>query len=328
MTGFWAGKNVLVTGAGGFIGSHLTEALAGMSANVRAFVHYNGAGTRGWLDHGAGLDQVEVVAGDVTDGTFVRETIHGIDIVFHLAALIGIPYSYRAVHSYLRTNVEGTVNVLEAARAEGVSRVVHTSTSEVYGSALAVPIKEDHPLQGQSPYSASKIAADKFAESFHLSFGLPVITVRPFNTYGPRQSARAVIPTLIAQALSGGPLRIGNLQPTRDFNFVQDTVTGFIKAAEASLEGAAVNLGSGVETSIGELAAIVADITGANLEISKEESRVRPEGSEVMRLCADNSLALQQIGWHPSVGLREGLAKTADWIGENLTHYRPANYSI
>ena len=240
------GKTVLVTGAGGFIGSHLTESLAGCGAKVRALVHYNALGSAGWLDHSVWRDKVEIVAGDICDRDSVRTAMQGVEVVFHLAALIAIPYSYRAPDSYVRTNVIGTLNVLQSAREVGVARVVHTSTSEVYGTARRVPIDETHALQGQSPYAASKIGADKMAEAFHLSFGLPVVTVRPFNTFGPRQSARAVIPTIISQALDEGVVRLGSLHPRRDLNFVSNTVDGFMRAGvEAAAVGRTVNLDRG-----------------------------------------------------------------------------------
>ena len=320
---------MLVTGAGGFIGSHLCERLIGLGARVRALVHYNALGTWGWLDHSPLARDMEVTAGDVRDRETVEAAISGVEIVFHLAALIAIPYSYQAPLSYLRTNAEGTVNVLSAARRAGVERVVHTSTSEVYGTARYVPIDEGHPLQAQSPYAASKIAADKFAESFYLSFGFPVVTVRPFNTYGPRQSARAVIPTIISQALFRKEIRLGNLSPTRDFNFVSDTVEGFVKAAEApEVAGRVINIGSGREVSIGETVGLVREILGTEIPIVTEEERVRPQGSEVERLLASNERAARWLNWHPLVGLGEGLEKTVEWIRENEGRFRPGCYSI
>jgi len=325
----WNGKRVLVTGAGGFIGSHLAERLVELGASVRALVHYNALGTWGWLDRSPRRDEMEVLAGDVCDRDSVSQAMAGVEIVFHLAALIAIPYSYHAPASYVRTNIEGTLNVLQAARERGVERVVHTSTSEVYGTARYVPIDESHPLQGQSPYSASKIGADKLAEAFHLSFGLPVVILRPFNTFGPRQSARAVIPTIITQALAGQEIRLGNLSPTRDLNFVLDTVEGFICAA-ASPEaiGMTINIGTGREISVGNLARLILDLLGRELPTVCEEERVRPAGSEVERLCADNRLARELLGWQPQYTLHEGLARTIAWVEENLERYRPDRYTI
>lgn len=325
----WNGKSVLVTGAGGFIGSHLTEELVRAGAQVRALVHYNALGTWGWLDSSPLKGEVEVVAGDIIDRDSVKQAVLGREVVFHLAALIAIPYSYRAPSSYVRTNVEGTLNVLQAARDLGVSRLVHTSTSEVYGTARYAPIDEAHPLQGQSPYSASKIGADKLAEAFHLSFGLPVVTVRPFNTFGPRQSARAVIPTIITQCLSGDSVRLGNLSPTRDLNFVANTVDGFLRAGEAAeVEGRTINLGSNREISIGDLAHLIAKMTGRSVRIESEGRRLRPEKSEVGRLLADNRLAGELLGWQPAVSLEEGLELTIAWMREHLSGYRPGAYSV
>jgi NAD dependent epimerase/dehydratase len=323
------GKTVLVTGAGGFIGSHLTECLAEQSARVRAFVHYNALGSTGWLDKSPWRDKIEILAGDICDRDSVRTAMQGAEVVFHLAALIAIPYSYRAPDSYVRTNVIGTLNVLQSARELGVGRVVHTSTSEVYGTARHVPIDEAHPLQGQSPYSASKIGADKMAEAFHLSFGLPVVTVRPFNTFGPRQSARAVIPTIISQALEGGVVRLGSLHPTRDLNFVSNTVDGFLRAAlEPAAIGRTVNLGSGREISIGDLAALIGRIMDRRLEITSEDQRIRPERSEVERLLADNVLAASLLNWRPTVGLEEGLRRTIEWVKANRDKYCPQKYTV
>ncbi len=325
----WRGKKVLVTGADGFIGSHLVERLAAEGADVRAFVYYNSFGRWGWLDGSPVVRDIEGIAGDITDGDFVREAMRDCEAVFHLAALIAIPYSYHAPRSYLRTNAEGTLNVLQAARELSVGRVVHTSTSEVYGTARTVPIGEDHPLQGQSPYSASKIAADKLAESYHLAFGLPVVTLRPFNTFGPRQSARAVIPTIISQGLGDGKLRLGNLTPTRDLTYVSDTVEGFLKAGSApGLEGRTVNLGTGREVSIGDLVTMIGDILGRPLETEVEAERVRPKGSEVERLLSDNSLAREVMGWEPAVTLEDGLAKTIEWIRANRDEFRRDGYVV
>ena len=325
----WRQKKVLITGAGGFIGSHLTERLAEEGASVRALIHYNALGTRGWLDQSFVQNQLEVVAGDITDRDSVRQAVKGMDIVFHLAALIAIPYSYQAPESYIRTNVLGTLNVLQAAREFGVTRVVHTSTSEVYGTARSVPISESHPLQGQSPYSASKIGADKMAEAFQLSFEVPVVTVRPFNTFGPRQSARAVIPTIISQCLAGSAVKLGSLHPTRDLNFVSNTVEGFLLAATApEAVGQVINLGSGREISIGALAQLIADLTGAKIQISEESIRLRPTGSEVERLLADATLAKKLLGWQPRVTLEEGLKCTIDWMHNHQQKYRPDVYTV
>jgi NAD dependent epimerase/dehydratase len=325
----WSGKRVLVTGAGGFIGSHLTERLVEVGADVKALVHYNALGTWGWLDRSVVRGGIEVIAGDICDRDSVREAMRGVEIVFHLAALIAIPYSYRAPASYVRTNVEGTLNVLQAARELCVERLVHTSTSEVYGTARYVPIDEKHPLQAQSPYSASKIGADKLAEAFHLSFNTPVVTVRPFNTFGPRQSARAVIPTIILQCLKGEMVRLGNLLPTRDLNFVTDTVEGFIIAAGTpKATGWTINLGSSREISIGDLAKLIGRMMGRPIKIESEPMRVRPERSEVERLVADNTLARQLLGWQPKVSFEDGLARTIDWIQQHQERYTPDVYII
>jgi NAD dependent epimerase/dehydratase len=323
------GKRVLVTGAGGFIGSHLAEALVGAGAAVKAFVHYRGDGSWGWLDHSSVKGDIDVIAGDVADRDCVTGALKGAEVVFHLAALIGIPYSYYAPSSYLRTNIEGTLNVLQAGRELGVQRIVHTSTSEVYGTAQRVPIDEAHPLQGQSPYSACKIGADKLAESFYLSFQTPVVTIRPFNVFGPRQSARAVIPTIISQCLAGKPVRLGNLDPTRDFNYVSNTVDAFVKGAEAEAAiGKTINVGSGQEISIGDLVKKIGVIAGKSIKVEPEGSRFRPTGSEVERLLADNSLARKLLGWEPSVSLDEGLQRTVEWIREHLNEYRAGSYIV
>lgn len=325
----WQGRPVLVTGADGFIGSHLVERLVAEGAQVRALVYYNAFGQWGWLDDSAVARDVEVVAGDITDTEFVADAMRGREVVFHLAALIAIPYSYHAPRSYLRTNAEGTLNLLQAARSLGVSRMVHTSTSEVYGTARAVPIDEAHPLQGQSPYAASKIAADKLAEAFHLSYGLPVVTLRPFNTFGPRQSARAVIPTIISQALRGQRVRLGNLHPTRDLTYVEDTVEGFLRAGEAEgAEGRAINLGTGREISIGGLVEMVGEILGVPVETEVEKTRLRPEGSEVERLLSDNRLAAEVLGWRPRISLEEGLGRTIEWIRDHLDGFRQGTYEL
>jgi NAD dependent epimerase/dehydratase len=323
------GKRVLVTGAGGFIGSHLTEALVRNGARVKAFVHYRGNGSWGWLDTSPLRGDMEVVAGDVSDRDSVAGAMKGAEIVFHLAALVGIPYSYYSPASYVRTNIEGTLNVLQCGRELGVQRILHTSTSEVYGTAQRVPIDEQHPLQGQSPYSACKIAADKLAESYYLSFQTPVVTIRPFNTFGPRQSARAVIPTIISQCLASEAVRLGSLHPTRDFNYVSNTVDAFLKAAEAEHAiGLTINVGSGTEISIGDLVKQIGAICGRIIAVEVEDSRVRPAGSEVDRLLADNSRAKRVLGWESSVALDEGLKRTCDWIREHLREYRIGSYVI
>lgn len=322
-------KRVLVTGAGGFIGSHLTERLVELGATTRAFVHYNSLGRWGWLDTSPVKSYIEVVAGDIADRDSVRQAVEGVDVVFHLAALIGIPYSYHAPLSYVRTNVEGTLNVLQAAKDAEVERVVHTSTSEAYGTAQYVPMDERHPLQGQSPYSATKIGADKLAEAFYCSFGLPVVTLRPFNTYGPRQSDRAVIPTIITQCMQGGVIHLGNLTPRRDFNYVADTVEGFICAAGSEQAvGQVINVGSGQDISIGELAQKIAKLMGQSIEIASEHQRVRPEESEVDRLCAANDLAKELLDWEPHYSLDEGLRLTIEWIREHDEFYRPETYAV
>ena len=325
----WSGKRVLVTGAGGFIGSHLTERLVALGAKARAFVHYRSDGTWGWLEHSSVKDEIDVIAGDVCDRDSVMRAMQGVDAVFHLAALIAIPYSYETPASFVTTNVLGTLNVLQAARALGVARVVHTSTSEVYGTARYVPIDEAHPLQAQSPYAASKIGADKLAEAFVLSHGLSVITVRPFNTYGPRQSARAVVPTIITQCLTDGRVRLGNLSPMRDLNYVSDTVEGFVRAATTpEAVGRTINLGSGRAVSIGELAKTIAALAGKSIQIEQDEERVRPPSSEVERLVADHQVAREVLGWEPTVPLEEGLPLTMEWIERHLDAYRPGVYVV
>jgi NAD dependent epimerase/dehydratase len=325
----WSGKRVLVTGAGGFIGSHLTERLVQAGARTRALVHYNSKGAAGWLDSSPARNSIEVIAGDIIDRDSVRRAMTGVDVVFHLAALIAIPYSYHAPSSYVRANIEGTLNVLQSARELSTERVVHTSTSEVYGTARFVPIKETHPLQGQSPYSATKIGADKLAEAFHLSFNVPVVTVRPFNTFGPRQSARAVIPTIITQCLAGQTVRLGSLHPTRDLNYVTNIAEGFLLAGSASEAiGQTINLGSGKEISIGNLAQTIARLINREVKIESDEERIRPEGSEVERLLADNTLAQTVLGWKPVVDLEAGLRLTIDWMREHLDKYRPHEYIV
>jgi len=325
----WQGKRVLVTGAGGFIGSHLAEHLVRLGARTRALVHYNALGSWSWLDQSPLARDMEVVAGDITDRDSVKNAVQECEVVFHLAALIAIPYSYQAPASYVRTNVIGTLNVLQACQELKVERMVHTSTSEVYGTARYVPIDEEHPLQGQSPYSASKIGADKMVESFHCSFKVPVVTVRPFNTFGPRQSARAVIPTIISQCLAGQTVRLGNVNPTRDLNFVSNTVDGFIKAAAApGVLGETINLGSGREISVGDLARLIARLVGKPIQIVCDEQRLRPDKSEVERLLAANGKARRLLGWEPTIGLEEGLQRTIAWLSENQRRYRPGVYVV
>ncbi len=324
-------KTVLVTGAGGFIGSHLVERLAAEGANVRAFVRYNSRGDVGLLNL---LDRpvrntIEIISGDLRDPQAIDRAVKGCDVVFHLGALIAIPYSYLHPYEVAETNVMGTLNVLMACRAHDVFRLVHTSTSEVYGTARYAPIDEPHPLQGQSPYSASKIGADKMAESFYCAFGLPVVTVRPFNTFGPRQSARAVIPTIITQALANDTIRLGSLDTTRDFTFVDDTVSGFICAAQADdVDGLTVNLGTGREVTIGELAQKIIDKVGAQARIELDPARLRPADSEVLRLISDNTLARQRLGWSPTVSLEDGLDRTIAWIRDNLSRFRVGVYEV
>jgi NAD dependent epimerase/dehydratase len=331
-------RKVLVTGAAGFIGSHLTEALVRKNFSVRAFVHYNSMGSLGWLDSSPReiRDQLDVFSGDIRDSNGVRTAMKGCDAVFHLAALIAIPYSYHSPDTYVETNIRGTLNVLQAARDMDVSHVLLTSTSEVYGTAQFVPITEEHPLQAQSPYSASKIGADQLALSFERSFGTPVTVVRPFNTYGPRQSARAVIPTIITQIAAGQRvIKLGSIRPTRDFNFVADTVTGFI-AAQATKAGIGevINIGSGFEISIGDVARMIAELMGAKIEIEQDAVRLRPERSEVDRLWASNAKAQKLLGWSPHVGgvdgLRWGLEQTISWFtnNENLSRYRASAYTL
>jgi NAD dependent epimerase/dehydratase len=332
------GRKVLVTGADGFIGSHLCEHLLAIGADVRAFVYYNSFNSWGWLDETSEdvKRSLDVFAGDIRDPHGVRTAMQGCDVVMHLAALIAIPYSYHSPDTYVDTNVKGTLNVVQSARELGVERVVHTSTSEVYGTARFVPITEEHPLQGQSPYSASKIGADQMAQSFHLSFSTPVATIRPFNTYGPRQSARAVIPTIITQIAAGArTLQLGALSPTRDFNYIRDTVRGFVAVAECDAAvGTVVNIGSGHEISIGDTARLIAELMGADVAIASDEQRLRPAGSEVERLCADHSRARALTGWAPeyagAAGLRRGLGETIAWFREpaNLRRYKAGRYNL
>jgi NAD dependent epimerase/dehydratase len=323
------GRRVLVTGAGGFIGSHLVEHLMQLGAAVRALVRYTSRGTAGFLEASDVVEDVDVVLGDLRDADAVRQAMAGVELVFHLGALIGIPYSYIHPQETVDTNVLGTLNVLLASREVGVERVIHTSSSEVYGTAQTVPMDETHPLHGQSPYAASKIGADQLAESFRLSYDLPVLTLRPFNTYGPRQSARAVIPTIIVQALLGDTIEVGSLDPRRDFTFVTDTVAAFeLAAVRDEAVGRTINLGTSDSVSIGELVEIIGQILGKQLEPRSDPSRQRPRGSEVERLVSDNALARQLLAWSPTVELRGGLALTCEWIARNLELYTPGMYAV
>jgi NAD dependent epimerase/dehydratase len=327
----WKGRKVLVTGAGGFIGSHLVDELLNREAEVTAFVHYNARNDWGVLEGGYDEDtpHLKVIAGDVTDSLFVKKAVSDNTFVFHLAALIGIPYSYVAPESYINTNVKGTLNIMQACLDEGVERVVHTSTSEVYGTAEYTPIDEKHPLKGQSPYSASKIGGDKIAESFYCSFGLPVTTIRPFNTFGPRQSTRAVIPTIITQALTSNTVKLGSLTPIRDLTYVADTVHGFIKFAESKKTiGKTVNTGSGHGVSIGELANHIIERVNPKARIFCEKKRVRPEKSEVMQLLCDNQCAKKLAGWEPTYTLEDGLSLTIEWMKEHIASYKAGPYTI
>jgi len=331
-------KKILITGADGFIGSHLTEELIQRGHDVRAFVLYNSFNSWGWLDHSSKeiKDNLDVFAGDIRDPYGVKTAMKGCDVVIHLAALIAIPYSYHSPDTYIDTNIKGTLNIVQAARELGVHKVVHTSTSEVYGTAQFVPITENHPLQGQSPYSASKIGADQIAMSFHDSFGTPVATIRPFNTYGPRQSARAVIPTIITQIANGNRvIKLGSLHPTRDFNYVRDTVLGFISVAESDNSvGEVINIGSNYEISIGDTVKLIAEVMGTEIEIQTDEERLRPSKSEVERLWADNTKARELLNWKPMYGdldgFKRGLVETADWFKnpQNLAAYKAERYNI
>ena len=329
---------VFVTGADGFIGSHLAEALVRSGHDVRALVQYNSFNSKGWLDSLAPemRGQIELVAGDVRDRSQMSYCVKGCDVVFHLAALLAIPDSYAAPQSYVDTNITGTLNILEAVRARHNTRMIHTSTSEVYGSAQFVPITEDHPLQGQSPYSASKIAADQLAFSYYSSFNLPVTIIRPFNTYGPRQSQRAVIPTIIAQLLAGAEtIELGSTTPTRDFNFVEDTVHGFLMAMlPEKILGQVINLGSGYEVSVGNTARLIAKIMNRNVEITTSQERIRPDASEVQRLFAANERARELLDWSPKYagldGFERGLEKTINWFSDpdNLRRYSASGYVV
>ncbi|PWI42791.1 SDR family NAD(P)-dependent oxidoreductase [Streptomyces sp. ICBB 8177] len=327
---------VAVTGAEGFIGSHLVHTLVATGHRVRAMVQYNSFSSYGWLEllPPPVLDHVEVVLGDVRDAASVGDLVAGADTVYHLAALIAIPYSYRAPHSYVETNVTGTLNVLEAVRRQEIPRLVHTSTSETYGTARTVPISEDHPIHAQSPYAASKAGADRLAESYHASFGTPVVTLRPFNTYGPRQSMRAVIPTVIGQLAAGErTVTLGDLRPTRDFTYVADTAAAFVAvgtAPHAAIVGRTFNAGTGGETSVGDLVALIGKVMDTEVEVREDHDRVRPTGSEVMRLVCDASLLRETTGWAPAHTLEEGLAATAEFFRDpaNLARYKTTIYNV
>lgn len=326
-----AGKKVLVTGAAGFIGSHVTEALVKKGCSVRAYTHYNSRNDWGNIELLSPeiRKNVEVITGDIADPFAVRKAVKGCDVVFHLAALIAIPYSYLAPQTYVSTNVTGTLNVMEASLQEGVQKIVHTSTSETYGTALYTPIDEKHPLQGQSPYSASKIGADKIAESFYCSFNLPVATIRPFNTYGPRQSARAVIPTIISQALVKDEIKLGSLDPVRDLNYVKDTAAGFLAIAESDKTvGQVTNIGFGKGITIGELAERILKLIGGNKRIVTDTTRVRPANSEVMALLCNNAKALELTGWQPQYSLDQGLQETIEFIRKHSHLYKPDIYNV
>jgi NAD dependent epimerase/dehydratase len=325
-------KDVIVTGAGGFIGSHLVEELVRRDANVKAFVHYNSRNDWGLLEllEEDVLGEVEVVAGDITDPFFVKTATKGADIVFHLAALIGIPYSYIAPESYVNVNIKGTLNVLQACLDNEVDKIVHTSTSETYGTAEYTPIDESHPLKGQSPYSASKIGADKMAESYYRSFDLPVATIRPFNTFGPRQSARAIIPTIISQALTKDEVHVGSLSPVRDLTFVKDTVNGFIEVGTSERSaGEVINMGTGSGVTIGELLQMILRILGnEDIRVVEDKDRVRPDKSEVMELICDSSKAKRLLGWSPQHTLDGGLAETIEWMSKNINLYKTDKYVV
>ena len=326
----WSKKTVLVTGAGGFIGSHLTEHLVNLGASMKVFVRYNSRNDWGLLEllPKEKLNQIEVIMGDLKDADAVRHAVKEVDIIFHLGSLIAIPYSYIHPRETIETNILGALNVLTAAKENSIEKIVHTSTSEVYGTAKYVPIDEDHPLQGQSPYSASKIGADKIAESFYRSFNLPVAIIRPFNTFGPRQSARAVIPTIITQALTEEKIFLGSLHPTRDYTYVRDVTEGFIKVAESPKSiGEVTNIGSNLEISIRDLANRIVSVIGKKVEIVSDSSRTRPPKSEVERLWCDNTKAEKLLGWTPTTSFDEGLKKTIEWISDNINLYKPELYN-
>lgn len=323
-------KKILVTGAGGFIGSHLTELLVEKGFEVKAFVHYNSWNKWGWLDTSNVKNKIEIVTGDIRDFDSVFEAMQGCDTVFHLAALIGIPYSYVSPQAYIKTNIDGTYNVLQSARQLGVAKIMVTSTSETYGTAQYIPIDENHPMVGQSPYSATKISADQLSISYFKSFDLPVKIVRPFNTYGPRQSARAIIPTIISQILNGQTsLKLGNMTPTRDLTFVKDTAKCFYEIANADgLFGEITNIGMQEEITIGDLVQLISDIIGTQIEIISDEQRVRPDKSEVERLFCNNTKIKSNTLWTPDYTLQTGLKETVDWISNNLSYFKPEIYNV
>ena len=325
----WTGRRVLVTGAGGFIGSHLAEALVRAGARVRALVRYNSFSRRGWLDESPLAQDMEIIAGDVCDAGQMHASMKDIDIVYHMAALVGVPYSYAAISSNVRVNVEGTLNVLEAARQAGVQRFVLASSSQVYGTALEVPIKETHPLQAQSPYSATKIAAEKLAESYFRAFDLPVVILRVFCTFGPRQSTRAIVPTIVTQLLNGASVKLGSITPIRDYNYFEDSVASFMLAGiEPKAVGRTVNIAGNNEVSIGDLAAKIANLIGRPLRIETDPARVRPENSEVLRLLGSNALADELLGWQQQVDLDEALRRTIEWYRDNLRQFRAERYNV
>lgn len=327
----WKDKKVLVTGAGGFIGSHLVERLVHLGASVRAFVRYNSRNDRGLIElfPSSVKDKLEIIMGDLRDAEAIRGCMKDIDILFHLGAVISIPYSYIHPREVVETNVIGTFNVFNSAKEFEIKRIIHTSTSEVYGTAKRIPIDEDHPLQGQSPYSASKIGADKLAESFYRAFDLPIAIIRPFNTYGPRQSARAVIPTIITQVLTQDKVFLGSLHPKRDLTYVDDTVEGFLKAAKSDQSvGEVINIGSGFEISVGNIAKKIISLIGKEIEIAVDPKRIRPPKSEVEELIADNCKAKKMLGWEPHTSLDEGLSKTIDWIKGNIERYKANIYNV
>lgn len=323
-------KNVLVTGAGGFIGSHLTELLVEKGLNVKAFVHYNSSNKWGWLENSPVKNDIQVITGDIRDFDSVFDAMQGCDTVFHLAALIGIPYSYVSPQAYIKTNIDGTYNILQSARQLNIEKLMVTSTSETYGTAQYVPIDEKHPMVGQSPYSATKIGADQLAISYYKSFNLPVKIVRPFNTYGPRQSARAIIPTVVSQILNGNKtLKLGNLTPTRDLTFVKDTANGFYEIAQANgLFGEITNIGMSEEITIGDLVKLIAKLIGTEVEITSDEQRIRPDKSEVERLFCDNQKIKANTLWKPNYTLEGGLQETIDWIKNNLSYFKSDIYNV
>jgi len=323
-------KNILVTGAGGFIGSHLTELLVEKGYNIKAFVHYNSWNKWGWLDTSSIKSEVEILSGDIRDFDSVSAAMQGCDSVFHLAALIGIPYSYVSPQAYIKTNIDGTYNILQSARQAGIEKIMVTSTSETYGTAQYVPIDEKHPMVGQSPYSATKIAADQLAISYYKSFDLPVKIVRPFNTYGPRQSARAIIPTVISQILAGETaLKLGNLSPTRDLTFVKDTAKGFLEIALADgLFGEITNIGMSEEITIGNLVQLISNLIGKKIEIISDEQRIRPDKSEVERLFCNNTKIKENTAWQADYTLEKGLIETIDWIRNNQSYFKSDIYNV